>query len=70
MDRTVHSRLALALVVVAVVLATWLRVHHLGHQVPVDDEWHAIHKLMTSSYGEIARSFGMADHSIPLTLLY
>jgi len=70
MDRSLPSRIALAAVAVATVLATWLRVHHLGHQVPVDDEWHAIHKLMGSTYGDIVRSFGMADHSIPLTLLY
>ena len=35
-----------------------------------DDEWHAIHKLMAAGYAEIFRSFGRADHSIPLTLLY
>ena len=55
---------------VATVLAAWLRLYHLDRQVPVDDEWHALHKLMSSGYGEIFSSFGVADHSIPLTLFY
>jgi hypothetical protein len=38
-------------------------------QIVLDDEWHAIHKL-SSSYSNIFRSFGYADHSIPLTILY
>ncbi len=54
----------------AVALGAWLRLHGLDAQVVQDDEWHAIHKLMTAGYGEIFRSFGYADHSIPLTLLY
>ena len=36
----------------------------------MDDEWHAVHKLLTSTPIEIASSFGHADYSIPLTLLY
>ena len=55
---------------IAFVLGAWLRLHGLGGQVVQDDEWHAINKLMTSGYGEIFRSFGGPDHSIPLTLLY
>ena len=54
----------------AVALGAWLRLHGLGAQVVQDDEWHAIHKLMASGYADIFRSFGAADHSIPLTLLY
>jgi hypothetical protein len=64
------SRIALAGIALATLLAAWLRLHGLDIQVVQDDEWHAIHKLMSSSYGEIARSFGLADHSIPLTLFY
>jgi hypothetical protein len=60
-------RIGLAL---ATLLGAWLRLHGLGDQVVQDDEWHAIHKLMASGYADIFRSFGMADHSIPLTLLY
>lgn len=60
----------LAALVAATALAAWLRTHGLAGQVVLDDEWHAIHKLMSSSYREIFSSFGLADHSIPLTLLY
>jgi predicted membrane-bound mannosyltransferase len=71
MERSkLSERLALVGVTLAAVFAAWLRLFHLDRQVPVDDEWHAIHKLMSASYGEIFRSFGFADHSIPLTLLY
>jgi hypothetical protein len=54
----------------ATALGAWLRLYGLGEQVVQDDEWHAIHKLMAAGYAEIFRSFGMADHSIPLTLFY
>lgn len=54
----------------ATLLGAGLRLHALADQVVQDDEWHAIHKLMVAGYGEIFRSFGYADHSIPLTLLY
>ena len=54
----------------ATALAAWLRLHGLGGQVVVDDEWHAIHKLMSADVAGILTSFGVADHSIPLTLLY
>jgi hypothetical protein len=64
------KRVAIAGVVLAFALGSWLRLHGLGMQVVQDDEWHAIHKLMAASYGEILRSFGYSDHSIPLTLFY
>ena len=54
----------------ATLLAVWLRTYEITAQVVLDDEWHAIHKLMSSSYGDIASHFGVADHSIPMTLLY
>ena len=50
--------------------AFFLRAQQLGRQVVIDDEWHAIHKLLASGYGGIVASFGQVDHSIPLTLLY
>ena len=64
------NRIAVVGIALATLLAAWLRLHGLDIQVVQDDEWHAIHKLMTSSYADIARSFGFADHSIPLTLFY
>ena len=57
-------------VAVAVVMAAWLRFHGVELQVVQDDEWHALHKLLSAGYGEIFRSFGYSDHSIPLTIFY
>jgi hypothetical protein len=54
----------------ATVLAIGLRAWGVTGQVVIDDEWHAIHKLASSTYGDIFNTFGLADHSIPLTLLY
>ncbi len=51
-------------------LAAWLRLWQIGHQILIDDEWHAIHKLMRSGYRDIFLSFGHADHTIPLTLFF
>lgn len=71
-SRAAATARAIAVVGVAfaVCLAAWLRLHGLGEQVVQDDEWHALHKLLGASYGEILRSFGYSDHSIPLTLFY
>src|ERR1051326_229054 len=55
---------------IATALAIWLRVHGITMQVVIDDEWHALHKLQDSTYSGIFNSFGLADHSIPLTLFY
>jgi len=62
--------MVVAAVAIATLLAAWLRLHGITAQIVQDDEWHALHKLMASGYAEIFRSFGQADHSIPLTLLY
>ncbi len=55
---------------IATILAVWLRTYGITGQVVLDDEWHAIHKLRDSGWGAILKTFGMADHSIPLTVLY
>ncbi|HZW74148.1 MAG TPA: hypothetical protein VFF43_11410, partial [Caldimonas sp.] len=60
----------LVLLGVAIVAGAWLRWYQLGIQVLLDDEWHALHKLLVSNAADIATSFGYADHSIPLTLYY
>jgi len=52
----------------AIALGTALRGFRLLDQAPVDDEWHAIHRVLGMDYGEIATSFGLVDHCIPLTL--
>lgn len=56
--------------VVVFAVAFWLRYWQLPGQLLADDEWHALNKLMFSTAWEIARSFGYADHTIPLTLYY
>lgn len=62
-------RVGLALAVVFAV-AAWLRLHQLGIQVALDDEWHGLHAVLHFSFGHIFLHFGGADHSIPLTLYY
>jgi len=48
----------------------YLRATQLSTQILLDDEWHAIHKLLHSDVKGIVTSFGVADYSIPLTLYY
>ena len=54
----------------AVCAGSALRLYHLYAQILVDDEWHAVHKLLAGGYVSILTDFGSADHCIPLTLLY
>ncbi|HEY2969184.1 MAG TPA: hypothetical protein VGK75_12560, partial [Casimicrobiaceae bacterium] len=54
----------------AIIAGAWLRWYQLGVQVLLDDEWHAVHKVLHSDAAGIATTFGFADHSIPLTLYY
>jgi len=52
-------------------LGAYLRVQQIDIQWLTDDEWHAVHKLVsTDGYLPILLSFGGADYSIPLTVLY
>ncbi len=49
----------------------WLRLDQFMIQVVTDDEWHALNQLAAGrTPAGIALSFGFADYSIPLTLLY
>ncbi len=58
------------LLLASVAAGVWLRIWQLGDQILLDDEWHAIHKLLSSGMANIATHFGWADYSIPLTLYY
>src|SRR5215471_16666047 len=58
------------LAAVAMLAAVFLRWYQLGIQVILDDEWHALNKLLGADFEGIATSFGYSDHSIPLTLYY
>ena len=59
-----------AALLVATAVAFSLRAWDITGQVVMDDEWHAIHKLISAGYGGVFNTFGLADHSIPLTLFY
>jgi hypothetical protein len=50
------------------VFGAWLRYYQLGSQVLIEDEWHAVHKILRSDALGIATAFGRADYSIPLAL--
>ena len=54
----------------AIGVGFFLRSYQLPMQILLDDEWHAVHKLISSSATGIVTSFGLADYSIPLTLYY
>lgn len=49
----------------------YLRFQQISIQWLMDDEWHAVHKLIDSDgYAPILLSFGRSDYSIPLTAFY
>jgi len=58
------------LLALALFAGAFLRVWQLRGQMLIDDEWHAVRMLLRSGYADIATHFGVADHSIPLTLFY
>jgi len=60
------------LLLLAVLAAgAWLRVQQFPGQVLLDDEWHAVHQLLAGKGpAELFLTFGTADYSIPLGLLY
>ena len=58
------------LLLAAFLLGLALRLWQLDIQIIIDDEWHAIHKLLQASPADILTHLGYADYSIPLTLYY
>lgn len=68
----IQTRVGLAFLMATLIaiIAVYFRTTQLGHQILIDDEWHAIHALIRLDYQQIFLSFGHADHSIPLTLLF
>ena len=58
------------LLLAALVAGAFLRLAQIGSQMLLDDEWHAVRMLLGADYATIATHFGLADHSIPLTLAY
>jgi hypothetical protein len=55
---------------IAILAGAFLRWYQLGIQIVLDDEWHALNKLLSAGVSDIATHFGYADYSIPLTLYY
>ncbi|MDX1380608.1 MAG: glycosyltransferase family 39 protein [Xanthomonadales bacterium] len=59
------------LLLVVLAAGAWLRVQQFPDQVLLDDEWHAVHQLLADKGpAELFLTFGTADYSIPLGLLY
>lgn len=56
--------------VAALVVGVFLRAWQLRSQMLLDDEWHAVRKLIGTGMDGIAGHFGLADYCIPLTLYY
>lgn len=55
---------------VLVAIGSYLRLDQFTLQVLLDDEWHVIHQLLYKTPLELYQTFGEADFSIPLALLY
>jgi mannosyltransferase len=47
-----------------------LRIDQLGSQLLLEDEWHAVYRVVHDTPLDILLDFGHSDSSIPLTLLY
>lgn len=60
----------LALGACALVAGAWLRLRGLGGQIVIDDEWHALHKVMRADLLDILTHLDYADYSIPLTVYF
>jgi hypothetical protein len=71
-DRSI-SRKSLSVGAVALLgfIGAWARLAQYPHQILQDDEWHAVHKLLEAgSLGDLFLDLGVADYSIPLSMLY
>lgn len=58
------------LALAGVAAGAWLRAHQLGTQVLIDDEWHAVNRLLVADTGQILTRLGYADYSIPMTVYF
>ncbi|MDR2013472.1 MAG: hypothetical protein LBQ20_10675 [Rhodanobacter sp.] len=70
MKHAAHAYAWWGLFVLACAAGIWLRVDQLAAQMLIDDEWHAVRKLLDADYASIATHFGASDYCIPLTLYY
>lgn len=60
----------LLLLALAIGVGIWLRLDQLSSQLLLEDEWHAVYRIVHDAPASIFLDFGHSDHSIPLTLLY
>jgi 4-amino-4-deoxy-L-arabinose transferase-like glycosyltransferase len=60
----------LLLFALALGVGIWLRFEQFATQLLLEDEWHAVYRIVHDSPLAIFLDFGHSDHSIPLTLLY
>jgi len=65
---TDHRMVPALLVILIAALGTELRVHDLSGQLPISDEWHALHAAATCSYGTLAGLMTAGATSIPMNL--
>ncbi len=65
-----HNLWAKITLLAIVLLGFYLRWDQFLVQVLIDDEWHAVHKIIKSTPEKFINTFGIADYSVPLTLLY
>jgi hypothetical protein len=59
-----------AIALLALGVAAALRTYALGSQIVIDDEWHALHKVMRAGLASILTELDYADFSIPVALYY
>lgn len=62
--------LAASLLIAAIMVGIFLRLQQLNDQVLIDDEWHAVHQVISSAPANMFFDFGFADYSVPLGILY
>jgi hypothetical protein len=58
-------------ILLLVVLGAYLRISQFNTQVLLDDEWHAVHLLLSGKTPqELFLTLGWSDYSVPLGILY
>ncbi len=71
MDHRINSQqLLFFITLLSIAVGVYVRLDQFLIQTLIDDEWHAVNQLLHSTPTKFASSFGHADYSIPLTLLY
>ena len=64
------SRAAFLPIIAVIGVGLWLRLDQLAAQLLLEDEWHAVYRVVHDAPAAIFLDFAHSDSSIPLTLLY